>query len=215
MKDHMKTLIENKDYDGIRRLLSANPSLANEGIPFDEKNTAKAHPLHRICDAVFAKKITDEDAITIAKIFLEFGARIEGNQATENQDPPLMAAASLHAEQLGVFYIEHGANVHYADNNDGATALHWAAYCGRDELVARLISAGAAIDQQDKSYNSTPVGWALQPLITGDKFNTWRQAACIKLLLKAGANITVLNDKATRQLRLLAAEDEEFGKLLA
>src|SRR6185312_738436 len=143
MKDHMKTLFENKDYDGIRRLLSANPSLANEGIPFDEKNTAKAHPLHRICDAVFAKKITDEDAITIAKIFLEFGARIEGNQATENQDPPLMAAASLHAEQLGVFYIEHGANVHYADNNDGATALHWAAYCGRDELVARLISAGA------------------------------------------------------------------------
>jgi len=211
----MKTLIENKDYDGIRRLLSADPNLANEGIPFDEKDTRKAHPLHRICDAVFAKKITNEDAITIAKIFLESGARIEGNQATENQDTPLMAAASLHAERLGIFYIDKGANVHYADKNDGATALHWAAYCGRDELVARLISAGAAIDQRDRSYDSTPVGWALQPLITGDKFNIWRQAACIKLLLKAGANTTGLNDKATRQLQLLAAEDEELKKLLA
>jgi len=66
----MKTLIENKDYEGIRQMLSNNPGLANEGIPLGEKDNRKAHPLHRICDAVFAKKITDDEAIEIAKIFL-------------------------------------------------------------------------------------------------------------------------------------------------
>jgi hypothetical protein len=33
----MKELINNKDYEGIKKALSQNPSLANEGIPFDKK----------------------------------------------------------------------------------------------------------------------------------------------------------------------------------
>ncbi len=84
----MKTLIENKDYEVIRRLLSNNPNLANEGItiPYDSKCASKAHPLHRICDAVFAKKNTDEEAIEIAKILLEFGANIDGDKIKENKD---------------------------------------------------------------------------------------------------------------------------------
>src|SRR6266498_3967088 len=119
MKHKIKTLIENKDYEVIRQLLSNNPNLANEGItiPYDSKCASKAHPLHRICDAVFAKKNTDEEAIEIAKILLEYGA-----------------------------------NIHYADR-EGATALHWAAFCGRDKLVERLIQEKAAIDQRDTSYN--------------------------------------------------------------
>ena len=191
----MKTLIENKDYEGIRRSLANNPKLANDGItiPFDANCTVRAHPLHRICDAVFAKKITDEEAIEIAKIFLDFGANIDGNKLIENEGTPLLAAASLHAEQLGIFYIEQGADIHFADSQDGATALHWAAYCGRDKLVEKLIQKKASIDQRDKSHNSTPLVWALHPLITGDKLNRHHQVSCIKLLLKAGSNITALN----------------------
>ncbi len=139
MKHELKTLIENKDYEGIRRLLASNSNLANEGItiPYDRKCRTKGHPLHRICDAVFAKKITDEEAIEIAKILLEFGANINGAKIKEKQDSPLLAAASLHAENLGIFYIERGADIHYAGSQDGATALHWAAYCGRDKLVEK------------------------------------------------------------------------------
>ncbi len=72
MEHEMKTPIENKDYQGIRQLLANYPNLANEGItiPYDSKCKTKAHLLHRICDAVFAKKITDEEAIEIAKILL-------------------------------------------------------------------------------------------------------------------------------------------------
>lgn len=214
MKYKIKILIENKDYEGIRQLLSKNPNLANEGIPCDKKNTSKAHPLHRICDAVFAKKITDEEAIPIAKILLEFGANIDGDKIKENKDTPLMAAASLHAEQLSIFYIENGANIHYADRHDGATALHWAAFCGRDKLVERLIQEKATIDQRDTSYNSTPVGWAIQPLMTEDKFNIYHQVSCIKLLLKAGADVTALNNETIQYLQFLAKDDLELKKLL-
>ena len=186
----MKQLIEEKNYQGIKELLSRQPHLANEGItiPFDDKCKIKAHPLHRICDAVFAKKITDEEAVELAKIFLEAGADINGAELKQNEDIPLLHADSLHAEQLGIFYIEQGADIYYKGRQDGATALHWAAYCGRDQLVERLIRAGAIIDIADTAHNSTPLGWAVHSLMTSDRPNTLHQAACIKLLLQAGAD---------------------------
>ena len=212
----MKALIENKDYEGIRRSLANNPALANEGItiPFDNKCTAKAHPLHRICDAIFAKKITDEEAIEIAKIFLSYGANINGSVSKINEDTPLLAAASLHAEQLGMFYIDNGADIDYADRQDGASALHWAAYCGREKLVEKLIQKNAAIDQRDKSHDSTPLGWAIYPLITGDKTNKHHQVSCIKLLLRSGANINMLDQEKIQYLHHLAEADSELKNML-
>ncbi|HZI53978.1 MAG TPA: ankyrin repeat domain-containing protein [Chitinophagaceae bacterium] len=212
----MKALIENKDYEGIRRSLANNPELANEGItiPFDNKCTTSAHPLHRICDAVFAKKITDEEAIEIAKIFLSNGANINGSVLKIHEDTPLLAAASLHAEQLGMFYIDHGADIDYADRQDGASALHWAAYCGREKLVEKLIQKNAAIDRRDKSHDSTPLGWAIYPLITGDKTNKHHQVSCIKLLLRSGANINMLDQEKIQYLHHLAEADSELKNML-
>src|SRR5664279_4808218 len=96
----VKKLIDAKDYEGIKRALTNNPDLANEGIPYDEVNTTKAHPLHRICDGVFSHTYTDEEAVIMAKIFLEFGADINGGQLKEKQDTPILAAASLNADQV-------------------------------------------------------------------------------------------------------------------
>ena len=212
----MKKLIENKDYEGIRQLLANNPGIANEGItlPYDSKCNIKAHPLQRICDGVFAEKITDEEAIIIAKIFLDFGADIDGDKVKGNKDTPLLAAASLHAEKLGIFYIENDADIYYADKNDSATALHWASFCGRDKLVEKLIQKNARIDQRDTSHNSTPLVWAVQPLMTDNKLNIHHQVSCIKLLLKAGADINTLNDKTNQYLHILANDDADLKKLL-
>jgi ankyrin repeat protein len=196
----------------LKNLLAANPNLANEGFALSgNPNSLKAHPLHRICDAVFAKKIKEKDAIKIAKIFLENGSNIDGDK---DMDTPLLAAASLHAEELGVFYIENKANVHYADKNDGATALHWASYCGRDKLVKRLLYEKSEINRPDKSYKSTPLGWAIEPLMTGDKFNTHHQVSCIKLLIKAGADLSKLDQDKIEYLQLLAQDDLELKSLL-
>ncbi len=172
------------------KIIHANPELVNEGLALDNSpNAKKGHPLHRICDAVFGKKITDEEAIEIAKIFLEFGADINGFQSLGDNNTPLIAAASLHAEKLGIFYIDQGADIFYASPNDGATALHWAAYCGRDKLVQKLIGKGARVDQRDSSFNGTPLDWAVHILRSGDTDNLFHQTACIKVLLNAGAEL--------------------------
>lgn len=216
MGSNIKALIENKDYDGIRKLLLHYPELANEGItiPFDYNSKLKAHPLHRICDAVFTNRITDSEAIEIAEIFLDFGANINGSEIKENEDTPLLAAASLHAEQLGIFYIHHGADIHYRGRHDGATAIHWAAYCGRDKLVERLIEEKASIDQSDSAYNSTPLGWAIQPIIKNDQNNSYHQVDCIKSLLRAGADPGKLDSTKINYLHHLAKENVELNKLL-
>jgi ankyrin repeat protein len=214
MEQSIKNLIEAKDHERIRKALSNNPNLANDGIPCDEKNPEKAHPLHRICDAVFSKRITDDEAIEIAKIFLANGAMINGDKVVPGKDSPLIAAASLHAEQLCIFYIDKGANVHHIGTN-GATALHWAAYCGRDKLVKRLLHENVKLDLRDSSFNATPLSWAVHSLMTSDNMNRYKQVECIKLLLKAGSDKKALGEDMTKYLHKLAADDSELRNLLA
>lgn len=59
-----------------------------------------------------------------------------------------------------------------------------------------------------------PLGWAIQPLMTDDKFNTYHQLSCIKLLLKAGADVSALNNEPIQYLHFLAKDDLELKKLL-
>lgn len=207
-------LIGNDDYQALRAALTADPSLANAGIPCsDDKPEMKGHPLHRICDAVFAKVITDNQAIEVAKILLKFGAHIDGYKSSGDNNTPLIAASSLHAEKLGIFYIQQGADIFYADN-EGATALHWAAFCGRNHLVAALIDAGAKINQQDTTFNSTPIGWAVHTLTSNDTGTLFHQLACVKLLLKAGADQQILDADTVKYLHDAAAGDIELKKLI-
>ncbi len=214
-KPRIKKLIENKDYSGLKQLLSKYPNLANKGItiPFDIFCRKKAHPLHRICDAVFTGKITDYEAVDLAKVFLENGANVDGDKH-KNEGTPLLAAASLHAEQVGIFYIDNGADVHYTYKNDGASALHWAAFCGRDKLVERLIRANAEIDESDAKYKSTPFGWAIHSLQSNDIGNKHNQMSCIKLLLKSGANSRELDEDKNDYLLSLSVDDSELQNLL-
>ncbi|NND05992.1 MAG: hypothetical protein HKN87_06415 [Saprospiraceae bacterium] len=211
----LKKLIEQKDFDGVNRLLTVHPELANESIaiPFDSFCRSRAHPLHRICDGVFAGEITENEAIRLAEILLNNGADIDGDKV-KGEGTPLLAAASLHAEQVGIFYIEQGADVHYTLKNDGASALHWAAFCGRDKLVEKLISASASIDKPDITYNSTPLGWSVHCLRSNDIRNKHKQLDCIKLLLRSGSDTNKLDKEKVNYLISLAKDDHELRKLL-
>src|ERR1700722_2331919 len=194
MENDLFKLIIDKNYERIRKILSADPLLVNEGVALNKETGAKkGHPLHRLCDAVFAKKITDEEAVEIAKIFLEFGSNINGYQSLGDNNTPLIAAASLHAEKLGIFYIEQGADIFYVSPDSCATALHWAAFCGRDQLVQKLIEHGAKIVQRDASFDGTPLDWAVHELRSGEAGNLFHQEACIKLLIKAGAALNAVD----------------------
>ena len=209
----MKKLIDNKDFQGIEKALSTNPELANQGIPYDEENTTKMHPLHRICDGVFTGKYTDQEAVKMAKIFLQYGANIDGGKLVEKQDTPLIAASSLHANAVAILYIDKGANIHHAGCH-GGTALHWAAWCGRPEVVRRLIQEGAEINKLCIDFRATPLFWAVHGLKRGDKKDLNDHLECVKMIIQAGADKNIPNAEGTTIFELPEDGDLELKALL-
>lgn len=209
----LRTSIYNNDLAQVKKLLSDDPSLANAFIACYDDNPATAHVLHRICDGVFAGKYTDEEGVAIAKIFLDHGAHVNGNEMIENKDTPLIVAASLHAEKVGILYIDHGADIHHK-GCEGGTALHWASWTGRYHLVKRLIEEGAGINQRCDTYQSTPLIWALHGYRYGGEGNRHQQVACAKLLLSAGADTTIPNKQGCLPIELLDGTTPELEALL-
>jgi len=217
MPSQLRILINNKDLAGLRSLLNEQPHFANEGIPYDDANSTKAHPLHRICDGVFEKKYTDLEAVEMAKIFLEYGADPDGHRdggmLIEKKDTPLIAASSLSADKVGLLYIDHGANIHHAGCH-GGTAVHWAAWCGRDVLVKRLIEQGADINKLCIDFRSTPLFWAIHGYKFGEGQNLHHQIECVRMLLEAGADRSIPNFEGYKPIQLLDEEDKELIELL-
>ncbi len=209
----MKILIDNKDYPGIKHALSNNPALANEEIPYDEKNTTKAHPLHRICDGVFSKKYTDEEAVEMARIFIEHGANVNGNNMELKMDTPLLAASSLNADKVAILYIDKGADIHHAGCH-GGSALHWAAWCGRDKLVARLIQEGAEINMRCIDFTSTPLFWAVHGLKNGDHPDRQNYLECVRILVQSGADKNIPNAEGKTIFDLLDDGDSDLKEML-
>ncbi len=209
----MKELIDNKDYEAIRQALSGNPDLANEGLPYDKVNITKCHPLHRLCDGVFSKTYTEEEAIKMAQLFLAHGADIDGGRLIENKDTPLIAAASLYADKVAFFYIDNGAIINHAGCS-GGTALHWAAWCGRNELVKRLIDEKAEINRLCADFKATPLFWAVRGAKNEDENNRQNYTACIKILLQAGADKNIPNKEGKTVFGLLTNGNAELQELL-
>lgn len=52
----------------------------------------------------------------------------------------------------------------HARDEDGATALHCAAFFGRRAIAEALLDAGAEINARDVTYGATPAGWAIHYL---------------------------------------------------
>jgi uncharacterized protein len=210
----VKRVMESLDYNGLHKLLAEDSSLANAGLPYDAQNTVLAHPLHRICDGVFSGTYRDDQGVELAKIFLEHGADINGFGLEKGVDTPLTAAASLHAEEVGILYVDRGADIHHASAH-GGTALHWAAWTGCDQLVDRLIKAGADIHLRCIDFSATPLFWGVHGYKFSGGRNRRHQISCVRLLLAAGAERDVSNKEGTPVGAFLDPEDIELKTIFS
>jgi uncharacterized protein len=196
----------------VETLLRNNPKLASQPIPLPN-NSATAHPLHRICDGVFMGNFSEETGLDLAKIFLKYGADV--NPALPVQkDSPLTAASSLGCYQLALFYIMQGANVNHQGCH-GGTALHWAAWCGRDDLVEKLVHLTSNINQLCIDFKSTPLFWAVHGLKFSGKENQRNQVKCAQILIDHGADPSIPNFEGYLPIQLLDESDKKTRNLLS
>lgn len=199
------------DIQKLNATLALNPALAKEEIPLPD-NPAKASPLHRICDGVFSGSYSEDVALLMAQGLLEHGANVNPS-LQPGQDSPMTAACSLHCDQLALYYLDNGANIHHRGCH-GGTPLHWASWCGRDLVVARLIEAGAAINLLCTDFKSTPLFWAIHGYKFGGNNNQHHQARCVSILLDNGADAAIPNFEGYLPVQLLDEKDVEMRSLL-
>jgi ankyrin repeat protein len=93
----------------------------------------------------------------------------------------LGAASSLEIVQL---LLDHGADVDARDNEQGWTALHFAAQEKRIEVIDALLHAGAEVNPSDR-FGNTPLGRAV--------FSARGDNSAVKALLDAGGDPDILN----------------------
>ena len=193
----------------LTKALRKNPSLSNEFIALPD-NPSLAHPLHRICDGVF-KVYSEDKGLEIARLFIQHGADV--NYVKEpGKDSPLTAACSLYCDHIALYYIGEGARIDHQGCH-GGTALHWAAWCGRDAIVKKILTMSPEINLRCIDFKSTPLFWTIHGYKFGGKHNIHNQLNCARLLFEHGADASIPNFEGYVPKQLLSTEDKEFAEL--
>jgi uncharacterized protein len=186
----VKTAIRNGDVAALRQLLSEDSSRANELIRWGERKPCFTHPLHFISDMLFEGTLPPGKEILLVDALLEVGADLDfqrNREGGKKGDTPLIGAASLGAEDVGIKLLHAGAKPELR-GLFGETALHWASMLGEDRLVAELIR-DSNVNLRDEKYNSPPLGWAIHGWCDPPAGNHGRQREVVALLVAAGASV--------------------------
>jgi ankyrin repeat protein len=112
----------------------------------------------------------------------------------------VMLAAGLPVDALG----QHGA-----------TPLHWAAYHGNADMARVILRHHPPLEQKDRDFRGTPLGWAIHGSEHGWYCRTGDYAATVETLLKAGAKMPekVEGSVAVREALSAAEKLRAEGKL--
>jgi hypothetical protein len=186
----VKTAIRNGDVAALRQVLAEDSSRANQLIRWGERKPCFTHPLHFISDMLFEGTLPQGKEIPLVNVLLDAGADLNFQRSREDGkkgDTPLIGAASLGAEDVGLRLLAAGAKPDIR-GLFGETALHWAALLGEDRFVAELIR-GSNVNLRDEKYNSPPLGWAIYGWCDPPAGNHGRQREVVALLVAAGASV--------------------------
>jgi hypothetical protein len=181
---NVKQAIQTGDATALRSLLAEVPDRANQLIEWGTSCEIRTHPLHYVSDMLFNGRLERGKELPLIEALLAAGAAV--NHQAPNGETPLIGAASLAAEDVGLRLLDAGAR----PDLRGAfqeTALHWAAHLGMPRLVARLIEAGSDVNLEDARYHSSPLGWALAGRKDPPGGSQGRHDEVVTLLIAAGA----------------------------
>jgi hypothetical protein len=185
----LKTAIRTGDAAALSHLLSEDSSRANGLIAWGADDCILTHPLHYVCDMLFEGVLPRGKELPLIEALIQAGADLDFQRDGKRgkSDTPLIGAASLGAEDVGLKLIDAGAKPELR-GMFGETALHWAALLGEDRLAGRLI-AGSDLNLRDEKYNSPPLGWAIHGWSNPPAGNYGRQREVVALLVSAGAKV--------------------------
>jgi hypothetical protein len=186
----VKTAIQSGDSESLRRLLTEDKSRANALIRWGKNDCILTHPLHYVSDMLFGGTLKKGKELPLIEALIETGADLDFQREHEDgkmSDTPLIGAASLAAEEVGLRLLDAGARPELR-GLFGETALHWAAFLGEFRLTARLIP-GSDLNLRDEKYNSPPLGWAIHGCYNPPAGNQGRQREVASLLITAGATV--------------------------
>lgn len=155
---NVKEAIDIGDSLALGRILTEDGTRADALILWGQGDKNQTHPLHYVSDKFSDKTLTNAQALALIEVLLDAGANV--NDRSEKRETPLIGAASLSAEDVGLRLVDAGADANFRGSFANETALHWAAHEGLDRLVTRLLEAGADPTLEDNRWNATPLGWA-------------------------------------------------------
>jgi ankyrin repeat protein len=165
-------------------------TLLDRGAKADVVNTYGSSPL--------AEAVRVANANVVAML-LDAGA--DANRTNEDGETPLMLAARTGVVKVAEVLLKHGANINARERFRDQTALMWAAAENHPEMVAFLVSKGAAVNVRAKA-NDWPNQMTSEPRVqyrpTGGLTPLLYAArdgcqGCVDALLKGGADIDLPN----------------------
>ena len=209
--DGFRLLIAGGDVDGIRSALKSEPALANRTIHWFLNQDNESDPLHYVSDCFGHGWLTNGKEGAVAAVLLASGAAIDGS---ENRESPLIASASLGAEQVSKVLVEAGAALEKT-SVFGARALHWAAWIGTPSTVELLIEHDADIEAKCSEFAATPLFWAVHGYGPNGPRPKRDQVEVARVLIQAGAAVETVNKDGLSAIELSKlGEKRDINELL-
>ena len=125
------------------------------------------------------------------KFLLETKANINANnEAGENALFELITRNNPNSE-IAKILIDNGINLHYKNKHYG-TALHWAAYCGRKNIIELLLKKGAKINEKNKLNWNALMQACVEGHFTTAKFLLEKGSPTDEIDVEKGATVLTL-----------------------
>lgn len=93
-----------------------------------------------------------------------------------------------------------------AQGQHDATPLHWAAFHGNVDMAREILRYHPPLEQTDRDFKGTPLGWAIHGSQHGWHFKTGDYPDVVELLCQAGAKLPENRSKGTDAVKQVLAK---------